>query len=97
PVFVEENEVSKAFAVPVNYPNPFNSSTIITFNLEYDSYITLEVYNMLGQRVATLLSNFEETGEKSFQWNAWELSSGIYFFKLTSGDDVFTRRTTLLK
>lgn len=68
-----------------NYPNPFNPSTHIQFVLGDRNYTTLTVYNMLGERVSTLLQREMQPGTYSLEWNAGSLPSGVYFYRLTAG------------
>jgi len=70
------------FALEQNYPNPFNPSTSIKFNLAADSKVTLKVYSILGQPVATLVDGFLSAGYHSVKFNASHLSSGLYMYKL---------------
>ena len=85
------------YALSFNYPNPFNLTTAIRYQLPVNDYVDLSVYNLLGQKVETLVDGFVEAGFHSVQWDASHYSSGIYFYKLTAGDKVFTKRMTLLK
>lgn len=85
------------FVLNGNYPNPFNARTNIRFELPVDSDVKLEVYNMLGQRVEILVDGTMTAGYHTVVWNAADYSSGIYFYKLTAGDRVFSRRMTLTK
>jgi outer membrane protein assembly factor BamB len=80
-----------------NSPNPFNVSSIISYNLETSGNVTLEVYDLLGRRVATLVDGEQQSGEHQVLWDASQCASGIYFYRLTAGDFTETRRTTLLK
>ncbi|MBD3232471.1 MAG: DUF1566 domain-containing protein [candidate division Zixibacteria bacterium] len=80
-----------------NYPNPFNASTSIVFSLSYSDDVTLEVYNLTGQKVATLVDSFLEAGEHSISWDASYYSSGVYFYRLEVGERFYTKRMTLLK
>ncbi len=80
-----------------NHPNPFNASTIISYQLAVDGYVTVQVYNTFGQKVATLVDEKQAAGQKSVDWDASELSSGVYFYKLTAGDFTETRRMMLVK
>jgi parallel beta-helix repeat protein/predicted outer membrane repeat protein len=80
-----------------NYPNPFNLSTTIYYQLPANAYVKLEVYNLLGQRVATLVDGKQEAGHKSVHWDASALSSGLYFYKLTAADYTETKRMALIK
>jgi hypothetical protein len=80
-----------------NYPNPFNAVTTIDYQLPGDAEVKLEVYNTLGQKVATLVDERQEAGYRSVVWNASEISSGLYFYKLTAGEFTETRRMMLVK
>jgi hypothetical protein len=80
-----------------NYPNPFNASTAINFNLPENQPVRLEIFNISGQLVETLLDNRMDADHYTIQWNADGFSSGIYFYRLTTGKKVFTKKMTLLK
>ncbi|MBD3232359.1 MAG: T9SS type A sorting domain-containing protein [candidate division Zixibacteria bacterium] len=80
-----------------NSPNPFNAATTITYQLPESGNVNLSVYNLSGQKVATLEDGHRNAGEHSATWDASNYSSGIYFYKLTAGDRVITKRMTLLK
>lgn len=69
-----------------NYPNPFNSSTTINYQLVTPAWITIKIFNLLGQEVATLLNKFERIGSYDVVWNGSGLPSGIYFYRLTVTD-----------
>ncbi len=79
------------------YPNPFNATTTISYQLPAASRVNLDIYNVLGQRVTTLVNGNIEAGYHSVNWDASNYSSGIYFYKLSVGNRVFTKRMTLLK
>jgi len=85
------------YALSQNYPNPFNATTMVNYQLPVDGYVKLEVYNMLGQKVATLVDSRQQTGYRSVTWDASNISSGLYFYKLTAGDFTETRRMMLVK
>ncbi len=85
------------FLLYQNYPNPFNTTTEILYALPQQSKVKLDIYNLSGQKVETLRNEILPTGEHSILWDASSYSSGIYFYKLTAGDKVFTKRMTLLK
>ena len=72
----------KIFQLFQNYPNPFNPSTNIKFDLKEDSYVTSTVYNIIGQKVAELINSDLSAGFHNVIFNAVNLSSGIYFYKL---------------
>ncbi|RMG61008.1 MAG: T9SS C-terminal target domain-containing protein [Calditrichaeota bacterium] len=80
-----------------NYPNPFNPTTTIQYSLAQRSQVTLEVFNTLGQRVATLVNGFQSAGNHSIQFDASSLASGIYFYVLNAGDFHSVKKMVLLK
>ncbi|MEJ2052269.1 MAG: FG-GAP-like repeat-containing protein, partial [Calditrichota bacterium] len=81
-----------------NYPNPFNPSTKITFNLPRTSKVTLEIFNILGKEVATLVSGKLSAGSHSYQWSKTEgMASGIYLYRLEADGFVRTRKMILMK
>ncbi|MFH0736450.1 MAG: T9SS type A sorting domain-containing protein [bacterium] len=90
-------EIPTSFSLQQNYPNPFNPSTKITFDLKEAGLTTLEVYNVIGQKVATLVNKDLKSGKYEFSFDASKLSSGVYFYKLESGNNVSTKKMMLLK
>jgi hypothetical protein len=80
-----------------NYPNPFNPSTKISFSVPQSGFVTLKVYNLLGQLVSTVLSKELNVGSYEADFNAANLPSGIYFYKLEAGNTVLTKKMMLLK
>jgi hypothetical protein len=94
---VAETGLPTEFALGRNYPNPFNASTVIEYQLPVKSSVRLEVHNLLGKKVASLVSGEQEAGYKSVTWDASEVSSGVYFYKLTAGDFTETKRMMLVK
>ncbi len=87
-----EEEVHAAFAVDQNSPNPFNPTTSISFTLPDADQVTVEIYNVSGQKVDTLANDFMEAGTHSVVWDASGLSNGVYFYTVKSGDFSKTRR-----
>ncbi len=87
----------KEFALKQNYPNPFNAITEIKYTLPKGCYVGLEVYNVLGQKVACLVDRKQKAGYKTARWDAGSLSSGVYFYRLQAGDFVQMRKMVLLK
>lgn len=79
------------------YPNPFNAAVTINYTLPVESNVNLEIYNLLGRKVETLVNNVLPAGSYSSQWDASGYASGIYYYKLAAGDEVFAKRMTLLK
>ncbi|MBL1211981.1 MAG: T9SS type A sorting domain-containing protein [Ignavibacteriae bacterium] len=80
-----------------NYPNPFNPVTTISFTLPASEYVDLSVYNLLGQKVAVVYSGVANSGKTVVDFNASALSSGIYFYTLSTQSDSFTKKLMLLK
>lgn len=81
-----------------NFPNPFNPSTQITYQLSNPSNVTLEVYSITGEKIMTLVKNsFQQPGSHSVPFEAEDLASGIYIYRLTTGEQTLTRKMTLLK
>ncbi len=93
----EENIKLVNFSLDQNYPNPFNPNTIINFNLQNNDYVSLNVYDLLGNEVATLYEGKLESGNYSKSFDAKGLSSGIYFYKLQVGKISETKKMILLR
>ena len=86
-----------AFAVDQNSPNPFNPTTSISFKLAEAGNVSVEVFNVAGQKIDTVANEFMSSGSHSVTWNASGFSAGIYFYTVTSGDFSRTMKMTLLK
>jgi hypothetical protein len=91
------SNVPAEFALSQNYPNPFNPSTTITFSLPHSTNVSLKVFDMLGREIATLVNGFTTSGTHEVQFNAANVASGVYFYKLTSGDFTQMKKMTLVK
>jgi polyhydroxybutyrate depolymerase len=87
----------KYFTLEQNFPNPFNPSTSISFSVGTYSQTSLRVYDMLGQEVATIFSGAIPAGSYTKQWNAEDLPSGIYFYRLQAGTFSETKKLVLVK
>jgi hypothetical protein len=96
PVSVDETPVPKAFSLAQNYPNPFNAKTIINFSLKNESDVRFDIYNIAGQLVDVVSEHFA-AGNNSITWDASDVASGIYFYKINVGDISETRRMVLVK
>jgi hypothetical protein len=99
PVSVEQinSLIPQNFALAQNYPNPFNPSTKISWQSPVSSHQTLKVYDILGNEVATLVNEYREAGRYEIEFNASDLASGVYFYKLQAGDFVETKKMILLR
>lgn len=93
------NETPKpsAFRLSQNYPNPFNPSTTIEYQLPSASAVKLEIFDALGRKITTLVSERQNAGKHQVQFNAAGLASGAYFYKLQAGNNVETRKMLLVK
>jgi hypothetical protein len=91
-----ENRVSN-FALDQNYPNPFNPVTVISYDLPVDSWVTLRIYNLLGVEIATLVNEDKKPGRYEIKFDASTLSSGIYYYRLTAGQFIETRKLILIR
>lgn len=80
-----------------NYPNPFNPSTIIQYSVPEESFVKLEVFNSLGQLIKTLVSEEKQRGTYNYNFEAEDLSSGIYLYRLLAGDYIVTKKMLLIK
>jgi hypothetical protein len=94
--------VPRTFAVGQNYPNPFNAGTVIPFEVAYSSHVTIDVFDILGRRVATVVDADFEQGRYTADWNGTDKSgrpvaTGVYFYRFSSDEEVTTRKMVLLK
>ncbi len=96
-VKTEEGYIPEFFSLEQNYPNPFNPSTKITFNLTEPGLTTLSVYNLLGEKVAEILNQELIAGRHTVDFNASSLASGIYIYRINSGDFSAVRKMMVLK
>ena len=92
-----EDEAQAAFAVAQNAPNPFNPTTTINFTTPASGHVTVDVYNVAGQKVETLVNDIMSAGRHSVVWDASGFSNGVYFYTVKSGDISRTMKMTLLK
>ena len=93
----EGNALPAAYALKQNYPNPFNPATIIRFSVAAKQAISLQIFDITGRLVATLVNESLIAGEYEVTWQAGHLPSGTYFMQMKSGDFVKTRKMVLLK
>jgi hypothetical protein len=89
--------VPSAYALEQNFPNPFNPSTKINYSLPVEGFVTLDVYNSIGQKVASLVNESKTAGTYTVNFDASDFTSGIYFYKISSGNFSETKKMILLK
>jgi hypothetical protein len=94
---VASGTLPSEFALSQNYPNPFNASTVIRYSLASDEHVTLKVYNVYGQEVASLVNADQKAGQYTVQWNGKNASSGVYFYTLNAGDFSQTKKMVYTK
>ena len=100
PVDVEtQNEVEtpKQFSLSQNFPNPFNPNTIISFEIPVGTLVTINLFDVLGRQVKVLMNEIKEAGYYEINFDARELPSGTYVYKLSAGNFVETKKMVLLK
>jgi hypothetical protein len=90
-------EIPEIFALHQNYPNPFNPVTVISWQLPADSYVELGIFDLLGQKICTLVSQRQKAGEHRIEWNASDVASGVYIYKLKAGSFEQIRKMVLLR
>ena len=80
-----------------NYPNPFNPITIINYELPITKYVDVSIYNAIGQKVATLVNDYQDAGKHQVEWNASGIASGVYYYKITTADFVKVKKMILIR
>jgi len=96
-VSVEDNMLPTIYSLNQNYPNPFNPSTIITYSVPKVSDVALKIYSVTGELVKVLVDGNFKPGNYEVKFNASQLASGVYFYRLTAGDFVQTKKMMLIK
>ena len=91
------NQIPAQFSLQQNYPNPFNPSTSIAYDIAITGFTTLKIYDVLGKEVAVLLNGEVMAGRYNFEFDASALPSGVYFYRLTSGNFSEVRKMSLIK
>jgi photosystem II stability/assembly factor-like uncharacterized protein len=93
----QSDEIPRGYSLSQNYPNPFNPSTIISFSLPCKSFVSLKIFDVLGREVSTIVSEEMSAGSYSRQWNAANMTSGVYFYRLQAGAFTVTKKLVLLR
>ena len=94
---IKNNYSASEFILRQNYPNPFNPSTQISFTIPHSTFVNLEVYNALGERIKTMVNNFMAGGTYTYTFNAERLPSGVYYYQLKTDNYSRIRKMLLLK
>ena len=90
-------ELPKKFSLSQNYPNPFNPKTIINYELPITNYVDISIYNVLGQKVATLVNGKQQAGFYTVEWEAHGMASGVYYYRLVAGEYMNTKKLVILR
>ncbi len=93
----DNNEIPADYSLSQNFPNPFNPITNIDFSLPHAGFVTLKVYNLLGQKVKTLINGYRDKGYYEITLDASDLASGIYIYRLVAENHSFSRKMVVLK
>ncbi len=93
----EQYNLPKEFVLRQNYPNPFNPSTKIKYSISAQSIVMLKIFDVLGREVSILVNEEKATGHYEIDWDAGDLTSGIYFYRIKAGDFVETKKMILMK
>ena len=93
----QKNNIPTQFSLEQNYPNPFNPNTTITYSLPKSSFVTLKIFDELGREIKTLVCENKLPGKYEVKFDGRNLSSGVYFYKITAGDFVETKKLILMK
>ncbi|HKK45472.1 MAG TPA: Ig-like domain-containing protein [Balneolaceae bacterium] len=94
---LQSSLLPKKFTLAQNYPNPFNPTTIIRYSVPKRTKVRLEVFDLLGRKVETLVHTRQKAGWHTVNWDASHLASGVYMYRLQAGDKVFVKKMTLVK
>ena len=92
-----EEAVPLSFTLYPNYPNPFNPTTTIRYTLSKTDFVSLVIYDIRGEEVERLIEGEQPEGTRTVRWNASRMASGVYFYRLTAGDFVQTRKMILIR
>ncbi len=96
-ISTQQSDLPTRFVLQNNYPNPFNPSTVISFSVPFASHVRLDIYNILGQRVAELINRNLSAGNYSYSFNASNLSSGVYLYRIEANGFTSTKKMVLSK
>lgn len=93
----ENNVIQNEYSLEQNYPNPFNPSTNIVYSLKNSSYITIEIFDVLGRSIEKLFQGFMDAGKHEILFDGTKYSSGTYYYQLRVGENIYTKKMLLIK
>jgi hypothetical protein len=96
-IIVNEEKIPEKYALEQNYPNPFNPVTRIKYSIPKDNFVTLKIYNTLGQEITTLVNEEKQAGTYEISFDATHLASGMYFYSISAGNFNQTKKMMLVK
>ena len=96
-VNISNPNIPENYSLKQNFPNPFNPTTTIRYSIPKAVHITIKVYNIIGQLVATLIDEYKQAGNYEIKFNGSNLSSGVYFYRMQAGNFVEVKKLILLK
>jgi hypothetical protein len=91
------NELPQDYYLGVNYPNPFNPKTIINYELPITNYVDLSIFDVLGQKVATLIETKQQPGSYQVEWDASGFASGVYYYRIQAGEFQDVKKMILIR
>jgi hypothetical protein len=94
---IQTTEIPNYYSLSQNYPNPFNPATNIKYTIPKAGNVSLKIYDVLGKEVVTLVNELKQPGVYNVDYNASNLSSGIYFYRLEAGDFTAVKKMMLIK
>ena len=94
---VQSDPIPEYYELSEPYPNPFNAETTIGFSLPLKDILNIDIYDMNGRKIQSLIHGIFDSGYQEIHWDAGELSSGIYFIQMSSRDFIATKKVTLIK
>ncbi len=94
---ITDSRIIKSYRLEQNYPNPFNPTTRIEYTIPHGGQVSLQIFNMLGQKVADLVNEYQRSGKYNIVWNASDVPSGVYFYRIQSGVFNQTKKMLLVK
>ena len=96
-IFLDGQPLVIEYSLEQNYPNPFNPSTTINYQIPKDGFVTLKIYDVLGKEIKTLVNEEKTIGRYQVSFNATDLATGVYIYKIQVNDFVSTKKMILLK